>query len=123
MIDLVAAASRAVVEQLVESYGPEVPLEVETTLAKRRDGGRPEQYVDPVSLGGLVVSIATLAWTIYSDRRKEKQQPDVEELSRAVRERISAGGPGDAALRERITAIVIAEIMQNAGDEDNKRAE
>jgi hypothetical protein len=32
---------------------------------------RPEQYFDPITLGGLIVSIATLAWNAYTDLKKK----------------------------------------------------
>lgn len=101
MIDLIAASSRATAGKLAEVYGPEMALEVETVLAERRDGARPDQYLDPVSLGGLIVSIATLAWTVYSDCRKERQQVDAGTLSRAVHERLGGTTQSDAVSHSR----------------------
>jgi hypothetical protein len=58
--------------------------DVEAALhdAERR---RPEQYLDPISLGGLIVSIATLAWTAYNDLKNRTPKPDSEAIARKIR--------------------------------------
>jgi len=66
MTDPIAAAAH----RLAAEHGPGLPAEVEAALHTRDAGQRPGQYLDPISLGTLIVAIATLAWTIYTDQRK-----------------------------------------------------
>jgi hypothetical protein len=123
MIDVVATASRATAVRLSQQYGPKTPLDVETALAARKSGSRPETYIDFISIGSLIVSTASLAWTIYTDQRKRTSTPDPEALSAAVRERIDPTSSDSSALRERIITIVAAEIIQlepEAREAENK---
>lgn len=118
MIDVVAVTSRAAAGQLAHEYGPEVPLDVETALAARKEGSRPETYIDYVSIGSLIVSAASLAWTIYVDRRKEAPKSDADDLNRAIQDGIAGVNGSSTTLQKRITAIVIAEIIRTARDID-----
>jgi hypothetical protein len=81
--------------------------------------------VDPVSIGILVVAIATLAWEIYRDKHKDKHEdkhatgparPSViaRQVRIALRERDVAVPPGT----ERITEVVATEIIRYASEED-----
>ena len=71
MTDPAADAARSAAAILAADLGPNLPAEVEAALAARGTQQRPDRYLDPVSLAGLIVAIATLAWTIYNDRRKQ----------------------------------------------------
>jgi hypothetical protein len=45
---------------------------VETALySSDSDDGQPAQYFDVVGVGGLIVSLAQLAWSIYDSYRKK----------------------------------------------------
>lgn len=116
MIDVVAVASRAAARQLAREYDPEIALDVETVLAARKQRLRTQSYIDFVSIGSLIVSAASLAWTIYADRRKETPEPDRDALDRAVRDGLGAPGDGNEEMHERITTIVIAEIINAASE-------
>jgi hypothetical protein len=74
----------------------------------------PDRYVDPVSLAGLIVAIATLAWTIYNDQRHHTPDPPPEIIARQVRitlrEQDTVLPPGT----DRITEIVATEITRQA---------
>lgn len=72
MTDPAADAARAAAAILAPDLGPTLPTEVEAALADRQHPGR---YIDPVSLASLIVAIATLAWTIYSDQRDHTPDP------------------------------------------------
>jgi signal recognition particle subunit SEC65 len=87
---------------------------------------RPDRYLDPVSLGSLIVSVATLAWTIYNDQRSRAQERkseanraiqerETESIARQVRmtlrERDVSLPPGT----ERITEVVASEIIRQSG--------
>jgi hypothetical protein len=49
---------------------PGMAAEVEAALATRQTPAVPPQYADAVALASLIVAIATLAWTVYTDLRK-----------------------------------------------------
>jgi hypothetical protein len=69
MTDPAVGATRSAAAILAPDLGPNLPAEVEAALAARDAQQRPDRYLDPVSLASLIVSIATLAWTIYNDQR------------------------------------------------------
>ena len=86
MTDPAADAARSAAAILAPDLGPGLPAEVEAALAARGTQQRPDRYLDPVSLAGLIVAIATLAWTIYNDRRKQDPgPPPADAIARQVR--------------------------------------
>ena len=120
MTDPAADAARAAAAILAPDLGPNLPAEVEAALAARDTHQRPDRYLDPVSLASLIVSIATLAWTIYNDLRNHKEQrdhtpdppPDViaRQVRITLREQDIRLPPGT----ERITEIVATEITRQS---------
>ena len=114
MTDPAADAARAAAAILAADLGPNLPAEVEAALAARGTGQRPDRYLDPVSLAGLIVAIATLAWTIYNDRRKQTPDPPPDSIARQVRitlrDQDTVLPPGT----ERITEVVATEITRHA---------
>jgi hypothetical protein len=114
MTDPVADAARAAAAILATDLGPALPAEVEAALAARDTPQRPDRFVDPVSLAGLIVAIATLAWTIYNDQRNHTPEPPPEIIARQVRitlrEQDTVLPPGT----DRITEIVATEITRQA---------
>ena len=116
MTDPIAAAARAAAGQLTASYGPGLAADVEAALHTSDAQTRPAQYVDPVSIGSLVVAIATLAWTIYNDQRKKTPAPSPDAVARAVRVELRAHSDTDPADQEKITAIVVPEIIRRADE-------
>ncbi|WP_460362862.1 hypothetical protein [Actinocorallia lasiicapitis] len=48
-----------------------MPAGVEAALYSGDGSPGQCQYLDPASTGGLVVSMATLAWTVYQDHKKK----------------------------------------------------
>jgi hypothetical protein len=75
MIDPVGDAARSAAAILAPDLGPSLPVEVEALLAARGAQRRPDRYLDPLSLASLIVAIASLAWTIYNDQRKQTPDP------------------------------------------------
>ena len=114
MTDPAADAARSAAAILAPDLGPSLPAEVEAALHTRDAGQRPGQYLDPVSLGTLIVAIATLAWTIYNDRRKQTPDPPPDSIARQVRitlrDQDTVLPPGT----ERITEVVATEITRQA---------
>jgi hypothetical protein len=86
MTDAVAEGARTAAQRLAAQHGNSLIADVETALHIREAIRPPDQYVDPVALGALIVSVAQLAWTIYADfRTKTTNAPSTEVVTRAVR--------------------------------------
>jgi len=113
---VVAAAARATARELRPQFGARVEADVEAALYSGGEDQPPAQFFDPVALGGLIVAIATLAYQVYSDRKKEGHKPARETLARAVRvERRTYSDLTGA--EEKIIEIVSAEIITLGEDE------
>jgi hypothetical protein len=111
--DSAAAAARAAAVILAPDLGANLPAEVEIVLAVRGDQQRPGRYLDPVSLAGLIVAIAALAWTIYSDQRDRKTgPPPASTIARQVRITLREQDIDLPAGGERITEVVATEITR-----------
>jgi hypothetical protein len=113
------SAARAAADRLAGEYGPGLPGDVEAALTAGGTTQRPSRYLDPGSLASLIVAIATLAWTIYSDQRKTKPEPSPDLMARHVRAELrehgTMVGPSQQET-DRITEIVVTEIIQAARD-------
>jgi hypothetical protein len=117
--DPVGDAARSAAMILAPDLGANLPTEVEAALAGRHAGEqRPGQY-DPLAIASLgmgaaslIVSIAQLAWSIVSDRRKHVPEPSADSLSRQVlitlRQRDTPEHPGTG----RITDVIVTEIIR-----------
>ncbi|MBQ1023174.1 hypothetical protein [Micromonospora sp. C95] len=117
MTDPIATAARATANRLAAPPGSALSAEVEAALHAQPSTSHPVQYVDPVSLGGLIVSVATFAWMVYRDLRKSTSAPYPEAIARHVRIRLDRDpgpqGPElEAADRDRIIEIVIEETIR-----------
>ncbi|MFG1606460.1 hypothetical protein [Actinoplanes sp. NPDC049265] len=110
MTEAVAAIARATADRLADRYGPHLSTAVEAAV--HQTDGRPQQYVDPVAIGGLIVSVATLAWQIHKDLKKTTPEPKPQVVTRTVRLRL----PGTTGLapadRDLIIDAVVTEIFQ-----------
>lgn len=67
-IDTVARRSAARLADIDSS----LPDQVEQALAADPLATPSERIFDPISLGALIVSIASLGWTIYHDTKKDR---------------------------------------------------
>jgi cell wall assembly regulator SMI1 len=65
--------------------GSNLPAQVEAALAAHDSQQRPDRFLDPVSLGILIVASATLAWTVYNDQRNHTHDPPPDSIARQVR--------------------------------------
>jgi hypothetical protein len=122
MTDPAADAARAAAVVLAPDLGPNLPAEVEAALhARHADEQRPGRY-DPLaiaSLGlgaaGLIVSIAQLAWSIISDHRKQTPEPSTDSIPRQVRITLRQRDIPVTPGTDRITDVVITEIIRLEG--------
>jgi hypothetical protein len=89
-------------------------MQVEAALAARGAEDRPQQYFDPISLGALLVSLASLAWTVYRDLRKQTDKPASEAVATRVRIKLRED---DQELPDgRVIEVVVDETLR-AGSE------
>ena len=77
-------------------------------------GDPPSTSERPISIAGLIVSVAALAGTIYNDLRTKTPEPSPAIISRTIRVQLSDVGGLDSAQRDRIIGIVIDETVQTA---------
>ena len=116
MTDPVADTARSAAAILAPDLGQHLSVEVEAALAARVGDQRPDRYLDLVSHGSLIVSVATLAWTIYNDQpnRSHEWEPEADSIARQVRitlrEQDTALPPGT----ERVTEVVATEIIRHS---------
>lgn len=114
MTDPVSAGARAAAVRLAPDYGPGLAADVEAALYTRSSQQRPERYFDPIALGALIVSIATLAWTVYTDLKKKTPSPAPDVVARTVRVELSK--QGDTAAPGQVADVVVTEVIKAAQD-------
>jgi hypothetical protein len=114
MTDPSADVARSAAAILAADLGPGLPAEVEAALAARDTARRPDRYLDPVSLASLIVSIATLAWQVYTDQRKHTPDPPADSIARQVRITLRDQDTTLPPGTDRITEIVATEITRHA---------
>jgi hypothetical protein len=125
MTDHAAEAARSAAVILAPDLGRSLPVEVEAALAARGVEQRPGRFFDPISLGALVVAIATLAWTIYNDQRNRAreqktalspavQEPEADSVPRQVRIKLRESDEVLPPGTDRITEVVVTEIIRQA---------
>jgi hypothetical protein len=111
--DPAAYAARAAAAILAPDHDPALPAQVEAALAARDTPQRPDRYLDPLSLATLIVSIATLAWTIYNDQRSHTPDPKPDTIARQIRITLRERDIALPAATERITEIIATEITSH----------
>jgi hypothetical protein len=91
--------------------------EVERHLQVGNAGQAAERY-EPVSIAvaALIVSVAQLAWTIYTDLRRQTPHPDPEVLKRRIRVEIEPPDQVSAEDRDRIITVVVRETLGEPAD-------
>lgn len=66
------------------------------------------------------MSIATLAWTVYTDLQKQTPRPSPAVIARTIRVRLSDNGELDPAQRDRVIVIdIVVDDTVQAGEHPN----
>lgn len=124
MIDPIATIARAAASRLTDDYGQGIAADVESALHTRRSVSIPDEYLDPVALGSLIVSIATLAWTVYTDRKGRATEVSPDAMARTIH--IELPGLGDAAdhaaSRDRMIQVIVSETLRVVSDDEPDRS-
>jgi hypothetical protein len=110
----VASAARAAAKRLAGVF--KLPLDTEVELALDNEGPRSRgQYFDPISLGSLIVAVATLAWTIYADMKGKGTVPKPDHIARRVQlqVRVPHGVSPDHA--NTVIEVVVDEVLNVSG--------
>jgi hypothetical protein len=116
MNDPVAVVARAAAQRLEAEDRPGLGTEVEAALAARESGSTPSRYADPLGLASLIVGIASLAWSVYTELRKRTAKPPAEVVARTVRVRLQGEGQ-IAAPPDHIVDVVVTEAIRAAGNQ------
>jgi uncharacterized protein (UPF0264 family) len=114
-VDRIARSAAARLAQ--DANLPWLIPEVERQLAVGDSGQAAERY-EPItiSLAALVVSIAGLAWTVYTDLRRQTPRPDPEVIKRRIRVQVELPEQVSAADRDRILAVIVEETLAETPD-------
>jgi hypothetical protein len=115
MDDPTAHLARTVAGILEGEGSPAAASDVEAALHQRETLKRPDQYFDPISLGSLIVSIATLAWTVYNDLKTKTPDPAPEVVARTIRVRMADEPvPVETAQRDHLIDLTAQEVTREA---------
>jgi hypothetical protein len=119
MNDAIGIAARAAAQQLEADAGPGLVAEVEAVLATRESPSAPPQYIDPVALASLIVAIASLTWTVYTDLKNRTIQPSAEVVARTVR--VTRQDQGQVAAPDHIVEVVVTETIRAVADQEREK--
>jgi hypothetical protein len=111
----VARAARAAARRLAPEPGAGLTAEVEAALHHQHTGP-PQRYLDPISLGALIVSTATLAWTIYTDLRTRTPHPSPQVIARRIRIELHDPTPIETTERDHVIDVVVTETIHAIDD-------
>jgi hypothetical protein len=112
MNDPLGIAARAAAQRLQAEGRAGLVAEIEAVLATRESPSAPPQYADPVALASLIVAVASLAWTVYTDLKKRTAQPAAEVVARTVR--VTRHDQGQPAAPDHIVEVVVTETLRAA---------
>ena len=111
-----ARVARASAKALAGEHGARIVADVERELHAGAEDSEPDQYLDPVSLGALIVSAATFAWQVYTDSRDRGKKPDSTTLARSVRIELEDHSTEITAGTEHVITVVVQETLHR-GDQ------
>jgi hypothetical protein len=109
MTDPAATIARAVATRLSDEYGPNLAVNVETEIHSLRHS----QYVDPVAIASLIVSVANLAWTVYIDLKRATPKVQADVLARSLRVTLREKGGPLTPNQERVLDVVVVETLDH----------
>jgi hypothetical protein len=117
MIDPIADIARAAAHRLAAEYGPTISAEVNLALHAPESIQRTERYLDPTSLGALIVSIANLAWTVYVDLQKKTPKPSPAVVARTIRIKLENSHEFNSTQQANVIDIVVDQTVRAAKDD------
>jgi hypothetical protein len=119
MSDAVESISRASGQRLAQAMGGEIVVEIEEALRDIKPT-RSDRYVDPIALGGLIVSMAALAWTIIEDLRQRGDELKREVIVRRLLSEVEVKQSLPQSERTVVIDVIADEALRAAyGDDDD----
>jgi hypothetical protein len=115
MEEVLTVAARAAAGRLAGQYGAMVEVEVETAL---RDTRSPEQFLDPVAVGTLIVTAAGVAWGIFKDVKRRGEAIKSDQIVKQVRVRVMLPKGVSSAQGDQIVEVVLDEVIAAADKSD-----
>jgi hypothetical protein len=117
--DPVATTARAAARHLSRRYGPRLELDTDAALQAHQPRAEPaRRYADPVAVASLLVSVASLAWQIYSDRNSQTNKPTAQWLARTLRVEHRKQQRDISEAEEEIIEVIAVEIIKAGGDDE-----
>jgi hypothetical protein len=114
MDDGVAQAARTAARQLAPELGDQLLGDVEAVLHAGDDAPALERYLDPISLAGLIVSVASLAWTVSQDLKAKTNATARAVVERRVRVKVrETDATATPQQQSRIIEVVVTEVMSS----------
>ena len=111
-----ASITRHAAARLSAALGPDLPAQVEQELdADLLDP--PKRLADPISLAALIVSVASLAWTIWHDLKKDHASRSQNEQAEALATALARSAQPALAPPQRtlVVRVVAEETVRIAG--------
>ncbi|WP_158854346.1 hypothetical protein [Saccharothrix deserti] len=89
-------------------------------------GREPDQFSELVDVAALIVSVATLGWTVFWNLRTKTDRPDPEVVARRIRVELPADGSVTPEQRDLVVDAVVRQILTEEAaaeheDEDEDR--
>jgi predicted metal-binding membrane protein len=110
--DTVATAALAAADQM----DPGGPLRTDVLAALHSSERTAERYNDIVDIAALIVSIATLAWTVTVNLRAKTEKPKADAVARRVRVEFPLADNISPEQRDLVIDVVVDRIL--AEDEE-----
>ncbi|WP_422769980.1 tetratricopeptide repeat protein [Plantactinospora sp. WMMC1484] len=111
MADPIDQIARAAAQQLSAEYGQDLVSEVEAALSAQENRDT-DRYLEPMDVANLVVSIASLVWSVYLGLRQDKARPSSEVVARTVRVRLDETLMVETTLRDRLVEISVDQAAR-----------
>ena len=116
MNDPVGHISRAAARRLEPEYGLQLSANVESALYAQGSSRKADTFFDPVALGSLIVSIASLGWTIYNSLRAREPRISSQAAKRELHVQLKQQ-VDETPNNERIIEVIVTEITRNTSSE------
>ena len=103
--------ARSAAAKLARELDPALPAYVERQIEAGSEGGK--QFIEPgttIALASLLVSMASLAWTIYRDLRKETARPSLDVVRTRVRVQLELPEGVSLTQRDQMIAVVVEQL-------------
>ena len=118
MADTPEDIARRAAGRLAQEIDPALPAVVDGQLRGRGGAEPPVRFLEPattIALGGLLVSLASLAWTIYRDLKKDAAAPSPDVLARRLRLQVELPEPVTTGQRDRLIVVIVEEVIASSG--------